>query len=77
MPHIVVAVIPARVGFKTGVQNLTRQTQDHPSLEEGDYRRFITEIQLQLCHIVIKIFVKRTRVPANRGGHLPDVLFHI
>ncbi|KZC11452.1 hypothetical protein WN55_02626, partial [Dufourea novaeangliae] len=42
-----------------------------------EIRCCITEIQPQLCQTVIENFVKRTQMcQQNRGGHLPDVLFH-
>ncbi|XP_018359883.1 PREDICTED: uncharacterized protein LOC108759083 [Trachymyrmex cornetzi] len=44
---------------------------------QEEIKRCTNEIQPQLCREVMKNFDKRVRMcQQNRGGHLPDVLFH-
>ncbi|KYN32334.1 hypothetical protein ALC56_13191, partial [Trachymyrmex septentrionalis] len=43
-----------------------------------EIQRCINEIQPHLCKMVMENFDKRVRMcMQSRGGHLPDVLFHI
>ena len=74
VPHIVVAVIPAWVLVKTGVQKFmaTNPATTIQALKEEIWCCNI-EIQLRLCQSVIKNFVKITRVSQqSRGGYSQD-----
>ncbi|CAK9818807.1 hypothetical protein ANTQUA_LOCUS9924 [Anthophora quadrimaculata] len=62
-------------GFLKSKVYVNKPTTIHASKEKIE--RCINEIQPHLCKTVMENFDKRVRMyQQNRGGHLPDMLFH-